>query len=448
VSADVKSAKAKAIQTLKLERVHTDIERQVQAVDEALRLLEDDFLLDLGAQPQDELSLKWARTREQRDQSLAVQDQVSFVPLVLHGNKPIKDMVDALARLKTQHSEMQQMEQQMAAAMPGRDWAALVGQLHKLRQQRLHQLRILYSHGVSSRTGYGLSTLRRALAGLMEDTRQFAHVGVKVPLNYSMLERLAQEGREEWNQPSTPLLYRGHVNGAKLDANNRTISFKRGRPVTIRSRQRCPVGRKAYYELKILAEVEEYKSSQYGFASVAFTSQLGPSREEVGNDAVSWAVNGARQVKWNKGEQEAYACEWKQGNVIGLACDLQEMQMLVSVNGSFAPPNGFVFDLAPDAVFSGILAAFSDEHGTVGYNLGEAPFKYDPPAADYCAFVEMALNHVRVSVLFSTHTCLLKRCLCELTHAGSTLYLIECPCMVFVNADEHRPSSCRWIHRG
>jgi len=121
--------------------------------------------------------------------------------------------------------------------------------------------------------------------------------------------------------------------------------------------------------------------------------------------------------------------------------------MLVSVNGSFAPPNGLVFDLAPHAVRTGLFPAFSFTNGTVGYNLGEAPFKYDPPAADYCAFVEFALIPVRQFMLFSTRTCLSKCCTCALTRADSTLYLIECPCMIVVNADEHRPSSCRWICR-
>jgi len=112
----------------------------------------------------------------------------------------IQEMVDTLVKLKTQHSEMQQVETQMAASMPGQDWVARKGQLHKLRQQRVQCPRILCCHGVSNYTGQGLPALRKKLEVLMEDTRLFGHVGAKVPLNYSMLERLAYEGRAQADQ--------------------------------------------------------------------------------------------------------------------------------------------------------------------------------------------------------------------------------------------------------
>ena len=89
----------------------------------------------------------------------------------------------------------------------------------------MHHPRILFSYAMSSRTGQGLSVLRRALAALMEDTRLFAHVGAKVPLNYSMLERLAHEGREELREPSTPVLYGGEVKWGKVHSNSRPMSF-------------------------------------------------------------------------------------------------------------------------------------------------------------------------------------------------------------------------------
>ena len=39
-----------------------------------------------------------------------------------------------------------------------------------------------------------------------------------------------------------------------------------------------------------------------------------------------------------------------------------------------------------DTARDGLFAAFSGETGKVRYNLGEAPFKHAPPAADYQAF--------------------------------------------------------------
>ena len=130
-------------------------------------------------------------------------------------------------------------------------------------------------------------------------------------------------------------------------------------------------------------------TGKLGFAAPAFARVLEASDEGVGDDddGHSWAVDGTRQLKLHNGETEAYPCAWQAGDVIGLACDLSsDMQMHVSVNGSFAAPNGVVFELDPDAAGHGLFAAFSGAVGKVRYNLGEAPFKHAPPAADYRAF--------------------------------------------------------------
>ena len=162
----------------------------------------------------------------------------------------------------------------------------------------------------------------------------------------------------------------------------RTVAFGHSF-VTVRSAQRCPLGGKGFYELEILESDD--KCPQYGFAAPAFERMLGSSSDGVGDDDKSWAVDGTRQLKWHNGK-ETYPCTWQAGDVIGLACDLSTMQMHVSVNGSFAAPNGAVFELDPDAVHDGLFAAFSGASGKVRYNLGEAPFKHAPPAADYQAF--------------------------------------------------------------
>jgi len=203
-----------------LKRVHTEINRQVLTVVEVLRQIEDNFMQNLDAQQQAELSERWTRAREHRDAALVLdQRTISDCQATVKASESedihettITEMADTLATLKTQHSEMQQIEQQqMAAATPGRDWAPLVQQLYKLRQQCVLRPRIVCSHSVSSLTGQGLYALRRALAGLMKNTRLFWHVGAKVPLNYSMLERLAHEGR----LGVPPVLYRGIVEHVK-----------------------------------------------------------------------------------------------------------------------------------------------------------------------------------------------------------------------------------------
>ena len=197
----------------------------------------------------------------------------------------------------------------------------------------------------------------------------------------SVAQKLRECGAAAVRRPALSL-FRGECGAVQIKVSERTVAFAHSF-VTVRSAQRCPLGAKGYYELEILDRDD--LNPQYGFASPAFERVLGASEEGVGDDEHSWAVDGARQCKWHNGN-EAYPCTWNVGDVIGLACDLDAMQMHVSVNGSFAAPNGAVFELDPDAVHDGLFAAFSGVSGKVRYNFGEAPFQHAPPAADYQAF--------------------------------------------------------------
>jgi len=166
-----------------------------------------------------------------------------------------------------------------------------------------------------------------------------------------------------------------------------------GTEFTLRSRQRCPMGSKGYYELEILEC--DWCYPQYGFVSACFQSVRGASGGRVGDDEHSWAVDGGDDSQYNQcakhnGESKAYECVWKTGDVVGLACDLDGMQVLVSVNGSFAPPNGLVFELAPHAVHGGLFAVFSGGSGELRYNLGQAPFKYAAPSSEYVGFSQFS----------------------------------------------------------
>ena len=177
-------------------------------------------------------------------------------------------------------------------------------------------------------------------------------------------------------------LFRGEAGAVQVDVEARTVAFA-GSFATVRSAQRCPLGGKGYYEIEILER--DGQCPQYGFAAAALARVLGGSGEGVGDDAHSWAVDGTRQRKWQNGDQ-VWKCKWQDGDVIGLACDLEKMQMQVSLNGSFAVPNGVVFELAPDAVGDGLFAAFSGKIGKVRFNLGDARFRHEPPAADFQAY--------------------------------------------------------------
>jgi len=74
--------------------------------------------------------------------------------------------------------------------------------------------------------------------------------------------------------------------------------------------------------------------------------------------------------------------------VVGLAVDLEAMQVLVSVNGSFDAPNGLVFEVDADAAKGGLLPAFTGKSGTVRCNIGGRPFLHSPPSPAFRAFAD------------------------------------------------------------
>ena len=206
----------------------------------------------------------------------------------------------------------------------------------------------------------------------------------------SVAQRLRECGAAAVRRPALSL-FRGEPASVQIKVAERTVAFNthsNNSFMSVRSANRCPRGSKGYFELEIL-EIEKLSRQRYGFATGAFEHVFGASDKGLGDDNQSWIVNGMAQVATHKADAKEYKCDkWKDGDVIGLACDLDAMQMLVSVNGSFAAPNGVVFELAPDSVRDGLFAAFTGQRGRVRYNLGEVPFKYAPPSPEFVAFSE------------------------------------------------------------
>ena len=210
-------------------------------------------------------------------------------------------------------------------------------------------------------------------------------------------EQLAEAQRNvrehQLRQPSSEIaLFRGRPWDAQVSAADGVVAFHLFSAV--RSKHRCPKGGKGYYELEILSLDECLTEClQFGFASAAFERVPGATGDGVGDDRASWAVDGVRKLKWHKGrtQTQAFECTWQAGDVVGLACDLVNMRILVSLNGSFDPPNGFVFELVSnDGVQDGLFAAFSCGSGRVQCNLGQAgPFRHAPPGDDFKAFAHL-----------------------------------------------------------
>ena len=179
-------------------------------------------------------------------------------------------------------------------------------------------------------------------------------------------------------------LWRGLPCDAKLGPDEGLVEFCAFS--TLRSAYSCPPGGKAYFEVEIM-EIEHLSKHSYGFATAAFERVPGATKNGLGHDNKSWQVNGKAQIAMYDGEEKLYECAWNPGDVVGLACDLDKWQVLVSVNGSFEAPNGLIFELTPDAAQDGIFGALSGQSGKVRCNLGQTPFKHSPPSAEFKAFV-------------------------------------------------------------
>jgi len=109
-------------------------------------------------------------------------------------------------------------------------------------------------------------------------------------------------------------------------------------------------------------------AGKFGFVSSKFERCRVALGRGVGE---SWAVDGSRGALWNKGQSEEYLGRWKEGDVIRVAWDVEQRQLLVAVNGDSSPPNGVVFQLEEEAVQDGMYAAFVASSGAVKFNFGE-----------------------------------------------------------------------------
>jgi len=162
------------------------------------------------------------------------------------------------------------------------------------------------------------------------------------------------------------------------------------------SRQMCPLGGRGYWECEIL-EIPNNLLLQLGFASDSFR----PIRSLFDCDNF-WGVDisgaflgrGTQSKRWHPGPTESQIdddCLWQKGDIIGLACDLSENTMTVSVNGQTENPNGVEFHFATGAVTRGLFVVFRSQSSKIRYNFGEAPFVYAPPKVGFQAFVDFEI---------------------------------------------------------
>jgi len=134
-----------------------------------------------------------------------------------------------------------------------------------------------------------------------------------------------------------------------------------------------------YLELQVVTIVGV---PQFGVCTHGFEMRDDPQGEGTGDDAWSWAVDGVRQKKWHEGDQGAYGSKWAVGDIIGFALDMRTAGAAVfsvSVNGSFAAPNGVAFT----AIDASYLSPSFTGYGSYRVNFGDRPFSHAPPDAGY-----------------------------------------------------------------
>jgi len=134
-----------------------------------------------------------------------------------------------------------------------------------------------------------------------------------------------------------------------------------------------------YFEVQV---VEIVTCVQFGFCSGTFEPRKHSQGEGAGDDTSSWGVCGHRQEKWHAGQNGEFGSRWCVNDVIGFALDMHNAgaaSMMVSVNGSFATPNGVAFT-AIDAPY---LSPALSGNGTCRVNFGERPFAHLPTGPEF-----------------------------------------------------------------
>jgi hypothetical protein len=140
-----------------------------------------------------------------------------------------------------------------------------------------------------------------------------------------------------------------------------------------------------YFEMQVI-EIEG-QSLQFGCCCDSFEPREYADGEGAGDDGWSWGVCGLRQEKWHAGSCSEFGSAWCVGDVIGFALDMRtagDAAMSVSVNGSFASPNGLAFS-GIDAPFLSPALSGTGRHRV---NFGDRPFAHAPPGPEFASVHE------------------------------------------------------------
>jgi len=182
-----------------LQRLRKEMDSQAESVDSAMRKLE--VIFEDNIQSNGSLCGEWVTLRNNRDDKLKLLDEYALKGAHWPTTRSAKLDTSSISAICTSESDLVEYHSQMEKMEKA---AKAVSEIHlkdlqRLRRHRISRPRILFTRGVSCKTGQGLNTLKESIADLVtkiEDEKDiFPHVGSTKPLAYLALERLAQDGR-------------------------------------------------------------------------------------------------------------------------------------------------------------------------------------------------------------------------------------------------------------
>ncbi|XP_074025971.1 RING finger and SPRY domain-containing protein 1 [Leptinotarsa decemlineata] len=105
----------------------------------------------------------------------------------------------------------------------------------------------------------------------------------------------------------------------------------------------------------------------------------------IGDDRYSLAYDGCRKLIWYNAKSDPQSLpKWESGDILGCLLDLDNQQIIFSVNGVCLPSCMHVFTMAKSGFFA---AASFMSFQQCRFNFGAQPFKY-PPTMAYSTFNE------------------------------------------------------------
>ncbi|XP_028150945.1 RING finger and SPRY domain-containing protein 1 [Diabrotica virgifera virgifera] len=120
----------------------------------------------------------------------------------------------------------------------------------------------------------------------------------------------------------------------------------------------------------------------------------------IGDDRYSLAYDGCRRLIWYNAKSDPQNLpSWQPGDILGCLLDLDNQQIIFSVNGIALPPSMHVFTMAKSGFFA---AASFMSFQQCRFNFGAEPFEH-PPNVAYSTFNECGSLRAEDKIVLPRH---------------------------------------------